>query len=106
MESKYAKPIVIFVVMSLILATLFFTLPINLFNGKIVVENGLQELVIDRPLSLSYFIGLGYDEADMVGVKDFYLTGTGKMMAFIFILGFPAILAYRFYLKSTSNKDK
>lgn len=93
------KPLVIFLIGSFSLALLFFTLPINVFDGVILYENGIQELKIERPLSLSYFIGLGYDSEDMVGIKTFYLTAKGIFMALVFIVGVPALIAYRFHLK-------
>lgn len=96
---RMKKPLLIFLIGTLALALLFFTLPINIFDGVILYENGIQELKVERPLSLSYFIGLGYDPEDLVGVKSFYLTAKGMVMAFIFILGVPAVIAYRFHLK-------
>ena len=95
----FKNPWVLFFGLATLLAILFFTLPINLFDGVIEYESGLQKVRLERPLSLSYFVGLGYDKADMVGVKTFYLTTKGVVMAFIFILGFPALLAYRMFLK-------
>jgi len=84
-----------------LLAAIFFLFPINLFDGVIVLENGIQTIEKEVPLSLSYFIGMGYEPEDMVGIKEFYLTWKGIFMAFIFIFGFPALLAYRFYLKAS-----
>ncbi len=98
------NPIVLFFSLAMILALIFFLLPINLFDGEIVYKEAHREYTVQAPLSLSYFIGIGYEEADMVTVKTFYLTAKGILMAFIFILGLPAILAYRMYLKSTSKK--
>lgn len=103
MKKEYKKPLAYFLAISLLLALVFFLFPINLFDGQIIVQRGLQEVTIDRPLSLSYFIGMGYDQADMDGVVDFYLTTKGKIMAFIFVLGFPALFAYRIYLRSTKS---
>jgi hypothetical protein len=79
---------------------IFFLFPINIFDGVIIYKDLQSEFLLETPLSLSYFIGLGYDEVDMVGVKDFYLTTKGIVMAFVFILGFPGLLAYRMILKS------
>ena len=90
-----------FLALTLLFALIFFLLPINLFDGVIVLKNGLQEISVDRQLSLSYFIGIGYETSEMEGVVDFYLTKKGFMMAFIFILGFPGLFAYRMYLRST-----
>ncbi len=94
------KPLLIFIVFSSVLAFLFFFFPINLFDGKIVVENGLQSYTADDNLSLSNFIGIGIEGMSEQGIVDFYLTAKGVILAFIYILGFPGLLAYRIYLKN------
>lgn len=104
MASSKKKIWIIFASTSLVLAALFFLFPINLFDGVIIEERGDLLLTHHRPLSLSYFIGMGYDEADMEFIKDFYLTTKGIIMAVIFILGLPGLLAYRMYLKSKSTE--
>ena len=97
----FRNPLVIFIGSVIFLGLLFFLFPINVFDGVIVYKQGLQVVEVETPLSLSYFIGLNLDPAQMEGVvDDFYLTTKGIVMAFLFIIGFPAILAYRFYLKS------
>ncbi len=100
MASSKTRALAIFVVSAVILALVFFILPINIFDGQIDYKTPTQEYTLDVQLSLSYFIGLGYDEVDMQNVADFRLTTKGLVMAFIFILGFPALLAYRIYMKS------
>lgn len=99
MISRKQRVWIIFFGGSLLLSAIFFLFPINLFDGVIIQQNGMQTMKIDAPLSLSYFIGLGYEADDMIGVKDFYLTGKGIFMAILFIFGFPALLAYRYHLK-------
>jgi hypothetical protein len=99
MSSSIKKSLIIFAVGSILLACVFFLFPINLFDGVIIEQRGIQTITHERPLSLSYFIGLGYLESDMIGIKDFYLKPKGMLMAFLFIFGFPSILAYRSYLK-------
>jgi hypothetical protein len=98
------NPIAIFFATVLILCLLFFMFPINLFDGKIVYQEGLNELTVEQPLSLSYFIGMGYDDADLelgaTTVKSFYLTTKGLFMAIIFTIGFPALLAFRIHLRN------
>ena len=94
------KPLLIFIVFSSVLAFLFFFFPINLFDGKIVIENGLQSYTADDNLSLSNFIGIGIEGMNEQGIVDFYLTAKGVILAFIYILGFPGLLAYRIYLKN------
>lgn len=105
MKKVFSKPINTFLILFVALILLFFLFPINLFDGEIVVKNGLQTIKQQRPLSLSYFIGLGYDESDMDIIKDFYLLPKGYMMAFLFILGIPSLVAYRVSLgkKDTSK---
>ena len=99
----FKKPLIIFLSTSLLLSVIFFMFPINLFDGEIVYKSELTEYTVSTRLSLSYFIGIGYDEADMVNVATFYLTWQGIAMAILFILGFPALLAYRIYLKRTKQ---
>ncbi len=100
MKHNQRKALLIFIAISFVLALLFFTIPINLFDGVIVEKTGISTIKHGRPLSLSYFVGLGYDQDDMENVVDFYLTIKGKIIAFIFIFGLPGILAYRISLKS------
>ena len=69
------KPLLIFIVFSSVLAFLFFFFPIN-------------------------FIGIGIEGMNEQGIVDFYLTAKGVILAFIYILGFPGLLAYRIYLKN------
>jgi hypothetical protein len=101
MKKYQRRALAIFFGTSLGLALLFFLFPINLFDGVIVYKDGIREINENANLSLSYFIGVGYDEADMAQIQDFYLTVKGKIIAFIFIFGFPGVLAYRSYLKRT-----
>lgn len=65
---------------------------------------GLVETKIEAPLSLSYFFGLGYSEEDMIGIKDFYLKPGGYILAFLFTLGFPSLIALRVYLGNNFKK--
>lgn len=102
----FKKSILIFLLGVIVIATPLFLFPINLFNGAIIFENGAQKIVQDAPLSLSYFIGLGYTEQDMVGVADFYLKQEGYILAFCLIFGFPALLAYRLKIKFIEDEKK
>ncbi len=104
MKHFFEKPKNIFLVLFVFLLMLFFLVPINLFDGEIVLQNGIQKEVIKTPLSLSYFIGLGYSKEDLVGVKDFYLLPQGYVMAFLFIVCIPAIAAYRVFLGKGKTK--
>jgi uncharacterized membrane protein YiaA len=103
MTSHKSRALAIFAVTTLVLAIIFFTVPINIFDGQIDYKEGNREYTVDAPLSLAYFIGLGYEDADMQFVQDFRLTTKGWVMAVIFIFGFPALLAYRIYLKAVKS---
>ncbi|MBX2948370.1 MAG: hypothetical protein KF704_03745 [Crocinitomicaceae bacterium] len=99
MNALKNKPFLIFLILFLVVSIPLWTLPINFFPGVISYGNGIQDITEDAPLSLSYFIGLGYNEADMTGIKDFYLKPSGYMLAFIFTVGIPGLIAYRFSRK-------
>ena len=77
-----------------------------MFDGVIEIKEPHRSYSLERPLSLSYFIGIGYDKSDMEFVEDFYLTPKGISMAFIFLLGFPALFAYRIHLRDKFRKQK
>lgn len=98
------KILPIYFIAFLIIAVVLFLFPINLFDGEIIYQSGLQQNKIKAPLSLSYFIGMGYDKADMVGVKSFYLLPIGYLMAILFLFALPALAAYRIYLSRKKNR--
>lgn len=100
MRQLLKKPLFVFLLSLVIIAFPLFLFPINLFEGEIIYHEGIAENTVPAPLSLSYFIGLGYDEQDMVGVKDFYLKANGYILAILIVIGFPALLAYRTYVRN------
>jgi len=107
MKQLFQKPIYIFLFAMFCVAIPLCIFPINLFQGEIVYLNGLVEVTEQAPLSLSYFFGLGYNEVDMLGIKEFYLLPSGILTAVIFIFGIPALIAYRIYLKQhAASKEK
>ena len=58
---------------------------------------------ISAPLSLSYFIGIGFEKSEMNAIEDLYLTGEGYAMVFCFLFGFPFLIALRIYLHSKNK---
>jgi hypothetical protein len=91
-------PLKLFLLVFLIISIPLFVFPINLFPGILLFGKlGIEKEV---PLSLSYFVGLGYNSKDLIslGITDFYLTVQGKILAFIFLIGIPSLLAYSAYL--------
>lgn len=103
MENLKNRPYLVFLILFLVISIPLWTLPIQLFPGVIVVKNGLQEFSIDAPLSLSHFIGLGFNEGDLDNVKEFHLKPSGIALAVIFTVGIPALIAMRM---SFSKKKK
>jgi hypothetical protein len=106
MKKFLAKPINTFLVLFISLLLTFFLLPINIFDGEIVYQQGIQKIVEQRPLSLYFISGLEYDKAQLVGVKEYYLLPKGYFMAFLFIFCIPLLLAFRVSLgKKNSAKS-
>lgn len=108
MKHFLRKPLNVFFVLMLAFTLPLFTLPLNLFKGEIVRTQEVFMKTIEvkekAPLSLSYFIGLGYKEGDLEGIKDFHLLPEGYMLAIIFIVGIPGLIAYRVYLNNTRKE--
>ncbi len=92
------KPISIFLISSISIALVLFLVRINIFDGEIIYVTGIQRFVEQAPISLSYFIGIGYSASDMEGIESFRLLPTGYLMAFVLIIGIPGLIAYRVYL--------
>ncbi len=83
-----------------------FLFPINLFPGEVIQKIGATEQAVPIPLSLSYFIGFGYDPVDLEGIKDFYLLPRGYALAFCLLIGFPTIMAFRVYIAKKNSDQK
>jgi hypothetical protein len=98
MRAFLKNPLLVFISSFAIIALPLFLFPLNLFEGEIVYEQGISMQKIQAPLSLSYFIGIGYEETEMIGVKTFYLLPRGYILVALFLLGFPSLLAYRSHL--------
>ncbi len=100
------NPAVIFLITFFIIALPLFLFPINLFPGEAIQKIGATEQAVPIPLSLSYFIGIGYDPVDLEGIKDFYLLPRGYALAFCLLIGFPAIMAFRVYISKKKHEKK
>jgi hypothetical protein len=92
------KPWFVFLFSFILITGLLILVSPNLFEGEIVYAHNGKKYVLEAPLSLAYFLGLGFQEAEMEGVVDFYLTRRGYMLAGSLLLGFPTLLAYRSFL--------
>ena len=97
--------VLLFIGSFLLLSAVFFIFEIRIFDGIVIYDlNGFDQQVPSK-LSLSYFIGLGYDQEEISHVKQFYLVTAGYANAFLILVGIPLFVAYRFYL-SKKNRQK
>ena len=59
-----------------------------------------------RPLSLYFVSGLEYSKGELKGIKEFHLLPKGYLMAILFIVGIPALTAYRVNLGYKNKVEK
>ena len=104
MNRLFSQPFFLFFVLVALIATPLLVFPINLFPGEIVLDTGVGQSTVAAPLSLSYFVGLGYQAEDMANVVDFYLLPQGIALAVILTIGLPAVFAYRVHLRGKSKR--
>lgn len=100
MNSKY---ILIFLVCFILIALPLCIFPINFFPGVIVFDINGTDFVEQVNLSLSYFFNLGLNEGDLDGVKAFYLTKQGWILAVCILVCLPALITYRVYLRNNNK---
>lgn len=106
MSPTFKKALVIYIISVFVIASIFIFLPINIFDGEITYKKGIMQAVENRRLSLHFLFGLEGDITKIPTVKSVTLTSRGITLAILFIFCFPAIISYRFFLKSTSKEDK
>jgi len=106
MNLRNITPLCFFLLLCIVISTPLFTLPIQLFPGVIEINRGIQHLSFDAPLSLAYFVGLGMNENDLDGISNFYLKPAGYMLAFIFTIGIPLLVALRLHFKRQTLNNK
>jgi hypothetical protein len=99
------KPILIFFIGVVVMSMLFFLIRINIFDGEVVYVSGIQKEVIKAPISLSYFLGIGYTDKEIEGIESFRLLPTGYLMTFVLIIGLPALIAYRIHLGKSKKTN-
>ena len=99
MRENLKKPWFVFLVSFLGITLPLCLFPINLFQGEIVLQQGLVDATVQAPLSLSYFFGLGYSDEDMIGIRDFYVLPQGYILALLFTLGIPGLIALRVHYR-------
>jgi hypothetical protein len=104
MKEIIRKPAAVFVLTLILVSTILFIFPINLFDGEVVFSANGSEFTRPMKMSLSYFIGLGISKEDLVGVKDFHLVGMGYFMVFLMLGALPTLIAYRVWIGNQPKK--
>lgn len=104
MKEIIRKPLAVFVLTMILVSTILFTIPINLFDGEVVFSVNGVEHTEPLKMSLSYFIGLGISDEDLRGIKSFHLIGTGYFLAALMLFAFPALIAYRVWIGNQPKK--
>ena len=102
MNKLFQKPLNVFMISVMISFLLFFLIPLNLFEGEIVFQEGANIWKQKANIRLSYFVGIGADKEALtkIGVKDFYLLPKGYILAIIVLVGLPALIAFRNKIKN------
>ncbi len=106
MSAATKKSFIIFGISVVILTAFFCCVPVEMFDGEVVWTINDQEIVSKQKMSLSYFFGIGLEGDDLSEIKSFRLTVQGWLLVFIFIVGIPGLLSYRYYLKATTPKEE
>jgi hypothetical protein len=100
MKKFFQNPLYSFLFFFILISLPLVLMPLNLFEGEIVYQEGISKIVEPRPLSLHFILGLEYFNKPLPPyVQDYYLTAKGIALALIFTIGFPGIMAYRAYLQ-------
>jgi len=93
------KPLLIFLVGVVVMTGLLTLIPLNIFDGEVHYNNGIQDWTQPIKLHLSYLFGI-FKEGELKDVVEFHLTKSGYALLFILLIGVPGLIAYRFYLKA------
>lgn len=105
MSAAAKKALIVFSISAVAVAVILCVVPVDLFDGEVVWSIEGHEFTREQNLSLSYFFGIGVQDAQWEYVDSFRLTAQGWLMVFIIILGIPGLIAYRMYLKATTSKE-
>lgn len=106
MSKVMKRTLMIFGISVIVVGAIFCLVPIDMFDGEVTWQIAGKEFTRPQQISLSYFFGIGIDSEQMNLVKEFHLTRTGWLIAFIMIFGIPGLLSYRYYLKATEKLEK
>ena len=100
------SPRVIFVISFVLMVIISLIPQIELYECHFYYTDGVQELDFKKNMSLSYFLGYGYDMEALSLYQTIDFTWKGKLMIFLLLLGFPLLVSYRFALRNKLNNQK
>ena len=100
------SPRVIFVISFVLMVIISLIPQIELYECHFYYSDGVQELDFKKNMSLSYFLGYGYDMEALSLYQTIDFTWKGKLMFFLLLLGFPLLVSYRFALRNKLNNQK
>jgi hypothetical protein len=101
----YKNPKIVFLTLFLFINAALWLYPMAMFDGGFVM-NDKFETTYPAKMSLSYFIGIGIEPADMVDVKRIFLTGQSIALAICICLMIPFLIAWRVASTSSATQKK
>lgn len=106
MSAAAKRAWIIFGISVVVITAALCLIELPMFDGEVTWISGGREYTVAQQLSLSYFFGIGLEDADLTMVKEFSLTGQGWLLVFIFTVGLPGLIAYRIYLGKTKRETE
>lgn len=106
MSPLWRKPWFIFLLGFTIITLVFYFVPLALFDGEVIFNNEVTEWKVPTKLTLKQITGIGITEEELKDVKTYYLVSQGYLLLFLMLLGFPALLAYRFHILNKTEKKE
>ena len=98
----YKNPKIVFLTLFLFINAALWLYPMAMFDGGFVM-NDKFETTYPAKMSLSYFIGIGIEPADMVDVKRIFLNGQSIALAICICLMIPFLIAWRVLMANKKN---
>jgi energy-converting hydrogenase Eha subunit F len=102
----WRKPYFVFAVSLVVLAVVFLLIPVPLFDGEVIFNNGISEWTVQTKMTLAQVLKIGVNEAELVDVKAYYPILQGYVLLALMLIGFPALVAYRFHILNKTEAKK
>ena len=106
MTPIWRKPYFVFGACLLVLLVVFLLVPLALFDGEVIFNNGISEWKVQTKMTLSQVLRIGVGENELQDVKAYYPILQGYVLLVLMFIGFPALLAYRFHILNKTEAAK